>query len=195
MNALFVSSFLFLWLSTLPKRENQLFSKQQKLVVQHMSELRPYCFACLQKHPYTTPVDLITQHQQFAQWLATIEAVLAPLPIPIQTQYDQQGILIIWEASSTLLPFVEALEPLVKNSTIAVDQGLAIYDKNRQWCCSNIPERLPALLQVGKHYQSPLVIGEEACHTLPKTALSYLTRSYFLGSSTAIGVYAWQYKN
>lgn len=142
----------------------------------------------------TAPSDLTTVQQEFSTWLQGIERVLLALTPPLHRQYDQQGLTLLWSAKEELLPLLQALHPLTKTqkTTIAIAQGPAIYDADRQWCCSQVPKLLPALLQVGIHYSYPFVLGEQASQALPKDQLNYLTRSYFPGATTALEVYAWE---
>lgn len=157
-----------------------------------MSTPTPYYFLRIQNNKNNTATTLLQQHQQFKTWLTYIEQTLATLPPPLYQQYDQQGIVLCWETKTPLSIIITGIEQLTNNSTIALDQGTAIYDSQRQWCYSKIPERLIALLQVGQHYEQALIVGEAASTTLPKENLEYLTRSYFPGATTALEVYAWK---
>ncbi|MGH1335277.1 MAG: hypothetical protein ACRBFS_04050 [Aureispira sp.] len=153
----------------------------------------PYYFVRLQNRSNdSTTTDLSQQHQQFLDWLVSIEQSLIALPTPLQQQYDQQGLSLVWATNTPVLFLLRTIKQLTTSCTIAIDQGIAIYDSNRQWCYSNVPERLSALLQVGIHYDQALVLGEAVSKDLPKEKLGYLTRSYFPGATTALEVYAWK---
>lgn len=156
-----------------------------------MSTPTAYYFVRIQNNNSDTATTLLQQHQQFKTWLTNIEQTLATLPATLYQQYDHQGIVLCWETNTPLPTIITGITQLTNNSTIALDQGTAIYDAQRQWCYSKVPARLIALLQVGEHYKQALAIGEAAKATLPKENLDYLTRSYFPGATTALEVYAW----
>lgn len=130
-------------------------------------------------------------YQQFVTWLTTVETALIPFPKPLQKQYEQQSLVLFWETNLELLPLLKTLQQLPQTQ-IAIAQGTAIYDAARQYYYSEIPIKLPNLLQVGQHYEEKIVLGEAACSSLPKEQLQYLTRNYWAGASTALEVYAWR---
>lgn len=157
-----------------------------------MSSTNQYYFVCLQPQQQQTDSSLASQYQAFQAWLQTIETSLADMPTPLSIQYQPKQLLLIWPTSIALLPLVTILDQLGQHSYMALNQGAAIYDTHRQWYYSPIPEQLTAFIEVGKHHQQPLVIGEQASQVLPKEPLTYLTRSYFAGATTALEVYAWE---
>ncbi len=132
--------------------------------------------------------------QAFSEWLEAVEAAWKTLATPLQIQYDPQGLTAIWTTEQPLPTLVQSIALLSArtDTNAAIDQGDAIYDAQRAWCCSTVPERLPALLKVGQHYEAAFVLGEAASATLSKKSLDYLTRSYFPGAQTAVEVYAWK---
>ena len=156
-----------------------------------MSSIHHYYFVCLQPQKQQVELDLASQYQAFQAWLQTVEASLAQLPSPLHFQYQHTQVLLIWPTTVALLPIVQTIAQLSQHSFIAINQGETIYDAQRQWYYSTIPEQLTAFIEVGKHHQYPLVIGEQASQVLPKEQLMYLTRSYFAGATTALEVYAW----
>lgn len=153
------------------------------------SSSRGYFF-CL-KNNSPNPSTLEDSYQQFTTWLNAVETALIPFPKPLQKQYEQQSLVLFWDTALELEPLLAALQQLL-DTLVAIDQGTAIYDANRQYYYSQVPARLPALLQVGQHYEEKIVLGEAACNSLPKEQLQYLTRSYWAGGSTALEVYAWK---
>jgi hypothetical protein len=157
-----------------------------------MTSTSQYYFVCLQPQQQQLVLDLASQYQAFQEWLQKVETSLAQLPMPLSIQYQPSQILLIWPTTVALLPIVQTIAQLSQHSYIAINQGEAIYDAQRQWYYSTIPEQLTAFVEVGKHHQYPLLIGEQASPMLPKEQLTYLTRSYFAGATTALEVYAWE---
>lgn len=143
------------------------------------------------KNNTPTSSTLENNYQQFVTWLTGVEMALTPFPEPLQKHYEQESLTLFWDSQLELLPLLQALQGL-SHTPIAIDQGTAIYDPARQYYYSQVPTRLPALLQVGQHYEEKIVLGEAASSSLPKEQLQYLTRSYWAGTSTALEVYAWR---
>lgn len=157
-----------------------------------MSSTNMYYFVCLQALQSPTNTDLVIHYQAFQAWLQTVEASLAQMPSPLHIQYQPTQLFLIWPTSLELRSLVTAMTALSQHSYIAINQGAAIYDAKRQWYYSTIPAQLTAFIEVGKHHQHSLVIGEQASHLLPNEQLIYLTRSYFAGATTALEVYGWE---
>ncbi|MFK7795865.1 MAG: hypothetical protein AB8E82_00320 [Aureispira sp.] len=157
-----------------------------------MSATNQYYFVCLQPQHQPTDTDLTSQYQAFQAWLQRIEGNWAHMPTPLSIQYQPNQLLLIWPTNITLLALINILAQLGQHSYIAINQGTAIYDPQRQWYYSHLPAQLNAFIEVGKHHQHSIIIGEQASQVLPQEQLTYLTRSYFAGATTALEVYAWE---
>jgi hypothetical protein len=139
-------------------------------------------------------LNLEVYYQHYLQWLLPFEQVFAAVSPFVYQQYDQRGATWLWSAQLNAAALLAAINPLLAaNHTLAaLDRGAAVLDVQRHWCCSPVPQRLPALIQAAQHYAVPLVVAEAASEGLPKSTLQYLTRSYLAGATSALEIYRWR---